>query len=455
MTANDACVNDKPNVAVIGAGLAGLSAAWLLSKQYNVTLYERHEKAGMGVFTSDYASNGIHSRIDIPLRIFTPSYYPSLFALYDYLDIEMEASDHAAVYQYLMPNQTIKPFFQYKNSKCLGFKFSFLALNTLNFKGLALTLAQYRFFKTIQHDVKHREDLSSITFSDYLADKHFNPQFINHMLMPALAVTLTCDFESVGQYPADLILDYLTCGVMQEGIVRAKQGVDGIVPKLTQGYDVKCAHEVVSIQSQQNTVLLTIKNKRSGEQFEEVFDHVIVASQADIAANMLSFSDGEFDQQSALLRRIPMETSRMVLHTDTDLISNTKRASPVSYLLAESESRAATTVDLTKAFSTYQHQQPVFQTWHPIKQPAPSSVIAQAVFTRPLVTLDSREAVSLLQELNTHSRVKICGSFMANRFPLLDAAVESSVTMARQMGVEIPWESRPQEKSITEPAVTI
>jgi len=455
MPVNDACLESRPNVAVIGAGLAGLSAAWLLSKQYHVTLYERHEKAGMGVFTSDYSSNGIHSRIDIPLRIFTPNYYPSLFALYDYLDIEMEASDHAAVYQYLLPNQTIEPFFQYKNSKCLGFKFSFLALNTLNYKGLVLTLAQYRFFKTIQYDVKHSDDLSSITFSEYLGEKTFNPRFINEMLMPALAVTLTCDFESVGQYPADLILDYLTCGVMQEGIVRAKQGVDGIVPKLTQGYDVKCAHEVVSIQSQQDTVLLTIKNNILDEQFEKAFDHVIVASQADIAANMLSFSAGAFDQQSALLKRIPMETSRMVLHTDTNLISNTKRASPESYLLADSESRAATTVDLTKAFSSYQDQQPVFQTWHPIKQPAPSSVIAQADFTRPLVTLDSREAVAELQALNTHSRVKICGSYMANRFPLLDAAVESSVTMARQMGVEIPWESKLEDTGNTESAATV
>jgi predicted NAD/FAD-binding protein len=263
----------------------------------------------------------------------------------------------------------------------------------------------------------------------------------------------------VRQYPADLILQYLTCGVMQEGIVRAKLGVDGIVPKLTQGYQVKCAHEVLGIQasnaklhkspSDKTTLTLSIQNRTSNEVFQARFDHVIVASQADIAANILSASDGAFEQQAQLLKRIPMEMSSMVLHTDKSLVSNANYSSPVSYLLSDNESRAATTVDLTKAFSTYKHQQPVFQTWHPIKQPKAETVIAQADFSRPLVTLDSRKAVAKLQYLNIQSPVKICGSYMANRFPLLDAAVESSVAMARQMGVAIPWESVSTQSEIT------
>ena len=446
MPVNGADANHKPSVAVIGAGLAGLSAAWLLSKQYDVTLYERHNKAGMGVFTSDYASNGINTRIDIPLRIFTPSYYPSLFALYQHLGIEMEASDHASAFQYLLPNNSIKAFFQYKNIRWLNFKFSVLAPNSVNKNGLALTIAQYRFFKAIHQDIKNHRDLSAMTFADYLKTKSFNAHFIEQLLLPALAVTLTCDFESVRQYPADLILEYLTCGVMKEGIVRAKLGVDGIVPKLTQGYKVNCGHEVLGIHtsdlaSGKSSLMLSIEKRALGEVFQARFDHVIVASQADIAANILSASDGAFEQQAQLLKRIPMETSRMVLHTDKSLVSNAKHTSPVSYLLSDNESRAATTVDLTKAFSTYKHQQPVFQTWHPIKQPKADAVIAQADFSRPLVTLDSRKAVAKLQHLNVHSPIKICGSYMANRFPLLDAAVESSVAMARQMGVAIPWES--------------
>ena len=457
MTANIESAEVKPRLAVIGAGLAGLSAAWFLSKQYDVTLYERHPTAGMGVFTADYHSNGLSTRIDIPLRIFTPSYYPSLFSLYEYLGIEMEASDHAGVFQYLSDKNVISPFFQYHNRQILGFRLSYLNRNSLTKTGLALTYQQWRFFKTIKKDfVKSRSYLAGITFREYVSSQQFSPQFIDHMLLPALAVTLTCDFESVGNYPADLILEYLTCGVMKQGIVRAKQGVDGIIPKITKGYRVKCCHEVIKVEQRAASVCVTVKDIQSNQLTINEFDQVVVACQADIAANILSLSDSPVQQQQAkLLASIPLEHSTMVLHTDSSLIFDAKQASPVSYLLSEDENRAATTVDLTKAFSTYKEQQPVFQTWHPIKQPAAESVISQAQFSRPLVTLASRESIQALQQLNKQSSVKICGSYMANRFPLLDAAVESSVAIAKELGVEVPWaasNSQPARDVHTDPA---
>ena len=444
-------------VAVIGAGLAGLSAAWLLKQKYQVTLFECHPTPGMGVHTSDYHSAGLHTRIDVPLRIFTQGYYPALFALYKHLGVEMERSDHSAVYQYLDTEKAkaLTPFFQYKNKMLFNNKISFLHRNSLNAGGLFLLWGHYQFFKRAKKDFKNNRDaLAKINFGEYVKQNRFNKKYIARILLPALAVTCTCDYAGILNYPADLILEYLTCGVMDQGIVRAKLGVDVIVPKLTQGYSVRCQHKIESVVDHQDggPITLTAKNLKDNSLSEHEFDIVILATQANVAQQILSAKVDT--QQSKLLNNIPMQSSTMVLHTDTELVYNQQQASPVSYIVDKKLPRPSTSVDLSKAFSTYAQQAPVFQTWNIIKAPKPHTVINSSDFTRPLVTLNSRESVAKLLEINKLSGIKICGSYMANKIPLLDAAVESSVKLARQLGCDIPWdETQAVDESYDAPAL--
>ena len=136
----------------------------------------------------------------------------------------------------------------------------------------------------------------------------------------------------------------------------------------------------------------------------------------------------------------------MVLHTDSDQVYHAQQAAPVSYIIDKNQNRPSTSVDLTKAFSSYKGHASIYQTWNPIKTPKESHVISRAHFTRPLVTLESRQSVSQLMKLNKHSAIKISGSYMVNKIPLLDAAVASSVSIAKQMGCDIPWEQESYSK---------
>lgn len=445
-------------IAVVGAGLAGLSVAWLLKQKYQVTLFESHESPGMGVYTSDYHSNGLSTRIDIPLRIFTQGYYPELFALYQHLGIEMESSDHSSVYQNInQKSSRPNPFFQYGNQKIFNKNFSFLNKNSLNLPGLSMVLAHSRFYKQANIDFKeNRKNLACITFGQYLIQKEFNDKFIKQLLLPALAVTCTCDYDDILNYPCDLILEYLTCGVMSQGIVRAKLGVDGIIPKLTQGYKVLCNEQVICVLDNPTNaqgIVLTSKNLKNEKTNQHSFDYVVMATPANVTQKILSAHSPT--AQSTLLSDIPIQSSTMVLHTDTQLVYDAKKAAPVSYIIDTTAPRPSTSVDLTKAFSTYKGQAPIYQTWNIIKAPKQNSVISQAEFTRPLVTLKSRQSVAALLKHNHTSAIKICGSYMANKIPLLDAAVESSVKIAQQLNCIIPWheELAPEGDTVFDPAL--
>jgi predicted NAD/FAD-binding protein len=81
-------------IAVIGGGIAGLAAAWLLSRRHAVTLFERHAQPGF--VAHSVAVDGV--RVDVPLRVFYPGYYPTLMRLYTELGVATEPVSYATTF---------------------------------------------------------------------------------------------------------------------------------------------------------------------------------------------------------------------------------------------------------------------------------------------------------------------------------------------------------------------
>ena len=140
----------KPTLAVIGSGIAGLSAAWLLKDKYQVTLFERHTKPGMGAYAVDVGNDGKRVEIDIPLRIITSGYYHELFKLYRTLGVEIERTDHAGAFF----THTGGDVFHYKNYNLGKYSFSFLnSPKRLSRTNVQHGMAAIKFF----HDIKNLE----------------------------------------------------------------------------------------------------------------------------------------------------------------------------------------------------------------------------------------------------------------------------------------------------------
>lgn len=430
-------MKNKPKLAVIGSGIGGLSAAWLLKDSFNVTVFEQHSKPGMGIYSVDYVSNGRQTRIDIPLRIFCDGYYPNLLALYHKLGIEIESTNHSAAFA----DEQHQLFFQYAK---LAYQDYSIALpkgrSLFSLNAWRIGLSSRRFFKSAKRDLV-TQDLSQITLQTYLDRYNYHPDFIHGLLLPTLSTICTCDYASILNYPADLILGYLSCGVMQQGVVRATQGVDDIVPRLLADCEVIASAKITRIQKAGTDSLLTLQDGSTHR-----FQHIVIATQAQQAAALLE----DLPLQQSLLQQVPYERSSMAVHTDTNILPKHKLPlSPVSYLVDRQQQRPCTTVDLSTAMPHFKGHESVFQTWNPqgcADYPHKDKLIAQADFTRPTVTLKSRKAVQQLLQLQsqqaTRSNIWLCGSYMADRLPLLDAAVDSAMQVAEHLGVHAPWKTQ-------------
>ena len=75
------------DIAVIGSGISGLSAAWLLDKQHNVTLFEADDRLGGHSNTVTMDIDGLPVPVDTGFICFNSATYPNLIALFDYLDV--------------------------------------------------------------------------------------------------------------------------------------------------------------------------------------------------------------------------------------------------------------------------------------------------------------------------------------------------------------------------------
>ncbi len=421
----------RPRLAVIGTGIAGLAAAWLLREDYDVVVFESQPRAGMGVHTIDYASNGIEKRIDIPLRIFTEGYYENLFALYEHIGVKVLASDHAG----LFANDEGDILLHYGNLDWSGLQLSYpRGRSLLRWDTLKIALQSRRFFARARRD-KDRAEFADISFGEYLERSGTGQLFIDTILLPMMSVTCTCDYQTVLDYPADIMLGYLGCGVQEVGIMSAAGGVDDIVPRLLTGVELRTSSAIAGIKPEGEQLRVA-----TSQGDVELFDHVVVAAQAQQVARML---DG-FDRQQALLEAVPFERSAMSVHTDRDILPTARAdASPVSYYLPRGGDRAEVSVDLTKAIPRLQGMETVFQTWNPIQPIAANRELARVEFTRPAVTLSSRRAVAELRASQDEpgNRLWFCGSYMADKIPLLEAAVDSSIAVAERLGAAIPWKT--------------
>ncbi|MGB1556982.1 MAG: FAD-dependent oxidoreductase, partial [Oceanococcaceae bacterium] len=289
----------RPRLGIIGSGIAGLTAAWLLKERFEVTLFEAHERPGMGAFTAELPLAEGHHLVDVPTRVFCAGYYPQLYQLLAHIGVELEATDHAAAYA----DEQGKTYFHYANLRLLGRSISRLSLRSARSpKALKMAWAAQGFFAQVRADQRRLPALQNISFERYLQQSQSSADFVDGLLMPALCVILTCSPEEARAYPADLLLAYLGSGVMQQGVMRASLGVGDVVDRLIGGVKLRCGSRVAEVRpgKTSSTVLLEDGHR-------EEFAQVVMAAQAQHSAQMLPPEHGA----SALLQTVPWARSQM------------------------------------------------------------------------------------------------------------------------------------------------
>eukprot|EP00013_Stygamoeba_regulata_P024634 CAMPEP_0177652992 /NCGR_PEP_ID=MMETSP0447-20121125/13468_1 /TAXON_ID=0 /ORGANISM="Stygamoeba regulata, Strain BSH-02190019" /LENGTH=533 /DNA_ID=CAMNT_0019156359 /DNA_START=90 /DNA_END=1688 /DNA_ORIENTATION=+ len=451
-------------IAVIGAGIAGLSCGWILGKagHHHVTLFERSH-AGLNAFTyeapltqlrstecADPANNSTstealspnnedHVKIDVPFRVHIPSYYPNLTNLCRLAGVAVETLRNTTTISHV------------EEQLCWGYRSLNLGLYSVPWLNWSLQNFRWSFLKFIFQFYQFRRDCArdahdpaytTMTIAEYFNLKGYGERFLSELVYPFLSAACTCSYDAVGKYPAHVILNYfLQSATRYRQWRRFSGGSTDLVKKLEAGFDDLCYNVgIASVEpiSDEEIVKITTTD---GEEF--LFDHVVICTPPNTTRQMLS--EEHMQRERELLKAFEIESSSITIHNDASLfVADQEQQSKTKFsvFVSTSETKPMIHLTLNRVYPALKGKEPLYETWNCWRSPVEGSVKAEAKFERPLVTLKSEAALRELLAEQGKKRVWFAGSYSTpGCVPLLEGGVLSAATVTRQLGVSLPWQA--------------
>lgn len=297
-------------IAVVGAGVSGLTAAWVLARRHDVTLFEAGETAGGHANTVRVDEPGRTMAIDTGFIVFNELNYPNLCRLFALLGVQSEESDMSFSV----------------HCEMTGTEYNGTSLNKLF--GQRSNLVRPPFWRMVgdilRFNRKALEDLGSgladdITVDSYVNREAYSSAFINHYLVPLGASLWSCDAATFRSFPMRFVIEFLHNHRMLQVEGRpvwrtVSGGSRSYIRALLADYRGRL---------HLNTPVQSVNRGRRGMELRfnggrrDVFDEVVMATHADQSMRIVGKSrDGEGEA----LTMFPYRKNRVTLHTDTRVL---------------------------------------------------------------------------------------------------------------------------------------
>ena len=413
-------------VAIIGSGISGLTAAYLLHKEHDITVFEANDYVGGHTHTHEIKLNDKSWNVDSGFIVYNEKTYPNFIRLLQKLKVEvrktsMGFSVKAPAKNLEYSGGSLNTVFAQRQNL---FKASFLMMlrDVLRFNRLAV-----KEFAVVDE---------AITISDFLKTHNFSNHFVENYIIPMGAAIWSTAAKKTTEMPAVFYIRFFKNHGLLQIFKRPqwfviKGGSKSYVQKMVEGFNEK-----ILLSSPVKKVLRDsagIKVYCDNDQEPQQFDKVIFATHSDQALALLIDPS---ENESSILGALHYQKNTAILHTDTSLMPKNKTTwSSWNYLLSGDQSKPVTLTYNMNILQSLNTKPDFLVTLNSSGEIDPSKIIKKIEYRHPLFTVDGVHAQKKKKQISGANNTFYCGAYWGNGFH--EDGVNSALDVCNAFGVSL------------------
>jgi len=423
--------SENYKVAVIGAGISGLSASWLLSKKHDVTVFEADEHFGGHANTVNAVTAAGVVPVDTGFIVCNDRNYPNFLELMKELKIQPHPTEMS--FGVSMDHKS----FEYSGSS----KLTSLVAQPSN-------IVRPRFWRMIRSLLRFYEETAkiniknaqNITLGDYLNNNEYDPAFMRDHILPMAAAVWSTPSSKVADFPLSSFLRFCR----NHGLLQikdrpqwstipggSKEYVKAIIAQTNATFHSKTP--IKSIRRVSDGVLIN-----AGNQNDQKFDRILIATHANTALKLLADAD---TYERYILGEFKYATNRAVLHSDKRFMPKRRRAwASWNYMQQDSNKNDRLSVSYwMNKLQPLKTDTNLFVTLNPEFEPKDELVHYSKNYEHPIFDLSTLNAQKRLLDIMGHRNVWYAGAHFGYGFH--EDGLQSGLYAAETLGaVKRPWD---------------
>lgn len=394
-------------IAVIGAGISGLSAAWFLKNEHDVTLFEKQNRFGGHANTSTINYNGNEINVDTGFIVFNYKTYYHLQRLFSHLNVDVQKSKMSfGVSNKEVEYSSVSPF---ANWNFLSGEYLKMLWEITKFNRIA----------------KKNTISTNATLDEYLNYYNFSDYFRRNYIYAMAGSIWSCSIEEAKLYPAKSFIDFFK----HHGLLQVMNHPQWYcVQGGSKEYVSKIIQSIKTVKSEVKKVI-KVENgvKIYHNNIEEMFDMVIIATHANEAFEIT----GE-----EALSKFRYSKNLAVLHKDSSFMPCNKKTWASWNYVSDSAQNLCLTYWMNNLQNIDQNS-PIFVTLNPTREINENDIFYRTTYHHPIFDFTSQKIIQGIENIQGKNQIYYVGSYFGYGFH--EDGIASSYKICRQFVQKMPW----------------